>query len=152
KLTIVPPTSRWYPVLSRYEQQITGRVTGFGGDPGSVLPSPIGDPWGGGGGDGHHHCGPHCHCGHYPTKRVHEKIGRSKKSCKRETYIGKVCRMEFNRCGNFVSFCLLLDKERCGLGDKDEDIEKDFCVDVGEAGNEKLRNLVDCWMRSKCFL
>lgn len=35
--------SRWYPVFKRYIEQIEGRVIGFGGDPGKILPSPIGD-------------------------------------------------------------------------------------------------------------
>ena len=35
--------NRWYPVLKRYIALIEGRVRGFGGDPGKILPSPIGD-------------------------------------------------------------------------------------------------------------
>ena len=38
----VPVTSRWYPVLQRYVDQLAGRVDGFGGDPGAIGPSPIG--------------------------------------------------------------------------------------------------------------
>ena len=43
KLTITPPSSRWFPVLQRYTEQIIGRVSGFGGNPGTILPSPTGD-------------------------------------------------------------------------------------------------------------
>jgi hypothetical protein len=37
------PQKRWYPVLVRYIEDIVGRVQGFGGDPGSIKPSPTGD-------------------------------------------------------------------------------------------------------------
>jgi hypothetical protein len=43
KLNVVPAQSRWYPVLQRYTDQIAGRVTGFGGDPNAIPPSPTGD-------------------------------------------------------------------------------------------------------------
>jgi hypothetical protein len=36
-------TSRWHPVFTRYLDQLAGRVTGLGGDPGIILPSPTGD-------------------------------------------------------------------------------------------------------------
>jgi murein tripeptide amidase MpaA len=39
----IPTRSRWHPVFARYLDQIAGRVTGLGGDPGQVLPSPTGD-------------------------------------------------------------------------------------------------------------
>jgi hypothetical protein len=38
------PTSRWYPVLQRYLSYIVGRVNGFGGNAGSIAPSPTGAP------------------------------------------------------------------------------------------------------------
>jgi hypothetical protein len=41
-LANTPPQRRWYPVLSRYLGIVSGRVTGFGGDPGKIKPSPIG--------------------------------------------------------------------------------------------------------------
>ncbi len=37
-------TSRWHPVLERYVAYLAGRVTGFGGDPGTIVPSPTGVP------------------------------------------------------------------------------------------------------------
>ena len=43
KLTVVPPSSRWFPVLQRYTEQIVGRLSGFGGNPGTIAPSPTGD-------------------------------------------------------------------------------------------------------------
>ena len=39
----VLPQSRWYPVMQRYIAQLAGRVAGFGGDPGTILPSPEGN-------------------------------------------------------------------------------------------------------------
>jgi hypothetical protein len=38
----VLPRSRWYPVMQRYIAQLAGRVAGFGGNPGLILPSPDG--------------------------------------------------------------------------------------------------------------
>jgi hypothetical protein len=38
----MPATKRWYPVLQRYIDYIAGRVQGFGGNPGRILPSPTG--------------------------------------------------------------------------------------------------------------
>jgi hypothetical protein len=38
----MPTTKRWYPVLQRYIDYIAGRVQGFGGNPGQILPSPTG--------------------------------------------------------------------------------------------------------------
>ena len=39
----IPQKNRWHPVVKRYLDQIAGRVHGFGGDPGSIEPSPTGD-------------------------------------------------------------------------------------------------------------
>jgi hypothetical protein len=38
----MPTTKRWYPVLQRYIDYVAGRVQGFGGNPGQILPSPTG--------------------------------------------------------------------------------------------------------------
>ncbi len=38
----MPATNRWYPVFQRYISQISGRVSGFGGNPGTIVPSPTG--------------------------------------------------------------------------------------------------------------
>ena len=38
----IPTTDRWYPVFDRYVTQIGQRVEGFGGNPGSISPSPTG--------------------------------------------------------------------------------------------------------------
>jgi hypothetical protein len=39
----IPATARWHPVFQRYLEIIGGRVTSFGGNPGKILPSPLGN-------------------------------------------------------------------------------------------------------------
>src|SRR6185312_12224407 len=39
----IPSDNRWHAVFQRYLQEIGGRVTVFGGDPGQISPSPTGD-------------------------------------------------------------------------------------------------------------
>ena len=81
----IPHHNRWYPVFRRYLEQIGGRVTGLGGDPGKILPSPSGDggakPGGG------------------PLKRPEDRV----------CHTGKVAGLMFDRFGDFVGF--LLDTE-----------------------------------------
>jgi hypothetical protein len=38
----MPADKRWFPVLNRYIEYVAGRVQGFVGDPGTILPSPTG--------------------------------------------------------------------------------------------------------------
>jgi hypothetical protein len=38
----MPTGKRWYPVMQRYIDVVAGRVQGFGGNPGQILPSPVG--------------------------------------------------------------------------------------------------------------
>jgi hypothetical protein len=42
-LVHTPPRRRWYPVLVRYVDLVAGIVTGLGGNPVKILPSPIGE-------------------------------------------------------------------------------------------------------------
>ena len=39
RLEAMPTRNRWYPVLLRYIEQISGRVNGLGGDASSIPPS-----------------------------------------------------------------------------------------------------------------
>lgn len=39
----IPTTARWHPVFRRYLEIIGGRVASFGGNPGQILPSPLGN-------------------------------------------------------------------------------------------------------------
>jgi hypothetical protein len=75
----LPPASRWFPVWQRYLEQIAGRVTGFGGDPGKILPSPTGTV-------PHHHVPPKDH---------------------QLEFTGKVTGLVHDRFGDFAGFCLL---------------------------------------------
>jgi hypothetical protein len=34
--------TRWYPTLQRYIDYLIGRVVSLGGNPGTILPSPVG--------------------------------------------------------------------------------------------------------------
>jgi hypothetical protein len=76
----IPHHSRWYPVFRRYLEQMAGRVSSFGGDPGGILPSPTGD----GGKPGHH-----------------EPPGE-----RREAFTGKIEGLIFDRFGDFEGFIL----------------------------------------------
>ena len=42
RLQQTSPNNRWYPVLKRYVDYLIGRVDAFGGDGGSIVPSPSG--------------------------------------------------------------------------------------------------------------
>jgi hypothetical protein len=44
RLQQIPVSSRWHPVLQRYISYIADRVTGLGGDPNAIPPSPNGAP------------------------------------------------------------------------------------------------------------
>ena len=80
------PSNRWIPVLNRFIQLIEGRISGLGGDPVSVEPS----PWGAYGppreaGEGHRHL------------RHHEATG-------------KIDGVVYDRFGDFEGFCLLTEE------------------------------------------
>lgn len=94
KLEQIPPGNRWYPALGRYIQQVSGRVSGLGGNPGSIGPSQGGFTSGG----GKHHP-PH----HQPH---------------REERTGKVSSVIYDRFGDFEGFVLLSEKghEHCFRG------------------------------------
>jgi hypothetical protein len=44
RLQQTAPANRWYPVLQRYVSYIAGRISGLGGDPSAIPPSPTGAP------------------------------------------------------------------------------------------------------------
>jgi hypothetical protein len=88
KLESIPSTNRWYPVLNRYVQQVSGRVNAYGGNAGGIPPSPGGYPGTVSKGHGHPH--PHEH---------------------RHEYTGKVAGVIYDSFGDFDGF-LLLTEER----------------------------------------
>ena len=79
KLNVVPAQSRWYPILQRYTDQIAGRVTGFGGDPNAIPPSPTGD---------------------IPRPKLVPEP-------KRRHFTGKVVGIIYDRFGDFTGFLLV---------------------------------------------
>ena len=83
RLLQTPPGSRWYPVLIRYIEYLSGRVDAFGGNAGSVLPSPTGVPVPTGSGGK----GPHAAHG--------------------EEFTGKVESITYDSFGDFEGFHLL---------------------------------------------
>jgi hypothetical protein len=74
----IPSDSRWYPVFQRYLQEIGGRVTVFGGDPGLIWPSPTGD-------------------GKKPPCPEPED---------EQAFTGKICGLIFDHFGDFAGFVL----------------------------------------------
>jgi hypothetical protein len=86
KLESLLPKNRWYPVLHRYVQQVSGRVNGFGGNAGGVRPSQ-GGAGGGSTGLGGAHGHPH-----------------------RVEFSGKVSGLAYNRFGDFEGFSVLTDE------------------------------------------
>ncbi len=44
RLQAMSPSNRWHPVIERYVQYLTARITGLGGDPDAIPPSPSGAP------------------------------------------------------------------------------------------------------------
>jgi hypothetical protein len=87
----LPHSNRWYPVLQRYIDLIGGRVQGFGGNPGTILPSPTGNV-------------PH------PPK-PHPKPGdHDHDHDRRLEFTGKVIGLFHDRFGDFEGFLLLTER------------------------------------------
>jgi hypothetical protein len=79
----IPLASRWYPIFERYLTQVAGRVEGFGGNAGTILPSGTGNlP-----GDGKKHP--------LPCPRDHLV-----------EFVGKVAGLIYNHFGDFEGFVL----------------------------------------------
>ena len=85
KISVVPKTLRFYPVLKRYLGVVIGRVGGFGGNPGKIPPSPSGNV-----------------PGHpiHPQPPPHHRPGIME-------YTGKVVALIYDRFGDFAGFKLL---------------------------------------------
>jgi hypothetical protein len=77
----IPSGNRWYPVFQKYLEFTGGRVTGFGGNPGSITPSPTGSGAPGGG------------TGTHPGQGD-------------ESFTGKVKAVDYDRFGDFRGFWL----------------------------------------------
>ena len=94
--------NRWYPVLARYIEIIEGRIRGFGGDPGTIMPSPTGEvpgwPTRGKGGGQH---------GGEPGHGSHSDEGHGFGLLEGYYSTGKVTGVIYNRFGDFDGFILL---------------------------------------------
>jgi hypothetical protein len=97
----IPAKNRWYAVFKRYIELIEGRVSGFGGDPGKIQPSPIGDVpgWPTHGKGGH---------GGEPGRG---REGRGEfELLEGLHYTGKVSGVIYDRFGDFEGFTLLTER------------------------------------------
>jgi murein tripeptide amidase MpaA len=104
----IPHHSRWYPVFSRYLDQIAGRVKSFGGNPCEIFPSPTGD------GKRHRHEPSECEG--------------------RKAFIGKINELIFDRFGDFAGFILDTEDGKRRFEAREPEIEKV----VGRAWAERI--------------
>lgn len=95
----IPSNDRWSPVFNRYVAQIGQRVGGFGGDPGSILPSPTGGP-------------------QPPKKHPHEEHERHIE------YTGKIVSILYDRYGAFEGFVLDTEEGERILKSREPGVEK----------------------------
>ena len=104
----IPKKSRWWPVFQRYLEQLGGRVTFMGGDPGKVYPSPTGvwhhpyHPGEGGHGGGH---GGHGGNGHGKGGGGHDR-DRDSDGHDWGGVTGKVDAIVYDHFGDFAGFVL----------------------------------------------
>ena len=115
------PNSRWYPVFRRYIEVLAARLSGLGGDPGSVPPTPDGVWHGlsvvaGTKGSGHGH---HPHAEHSVT--------------------GKVDAMVFDHFGDFEAFVL---ETESGASHRYESREPRVLALVRRAWEERITTTV----------
>lgn len=82
RLDQMQPSNRWVPVLQRYLGYVEGRITGLGGDPGKIIPSPVGIHW------------------HIPARKPHGHVQTHEQT-------GKVEGIIYDRFGDFEGFLLL---------------------------------------------
>ena len=88
----IPAQSRWRPVFDRYLNQLEGRLSFLGGDPGKIIPSPTGNWQGVEPGKGHG--GGHGHApGHGPGGDI-------------DGIRGKVATLAYDHFGDFEGFDL----------------------------------------------
>jgi hypothetical protein len=84
-----PKQKRWHPVLVRYIDDIVGRVQGFGGDPGTIKPSPTGDVPG-----------------------LHKPIHPPHHAGEAEEVTGKIVSLIYDHFGDFAGFVLETERDR----------------------------------------
>jgi hypothetical protein len=99
-LLSVPPYDRWYPVFSRYVSQIADRVSGLGGDPALIAPSPTGQL-------------PPSEPVH-PRPRPEDRVG----------YTGKIAGLIFDHFGDFEGFILETEEREYKFFSREKDMEE----------------------------
>jgi hypothetical protein len=95
RLSVMPLTNRWYPVMKRYIDILSARIDGLGGDAGSILPSPTGLPAPVGKPGKHHH----------------------------KEYTGKICEILYDCFGDFEGFKLCTCSEERTFASREKGIE-----------------------------
>jgi len=93
----IPNTSRWYEVFQRYLNLIGGRVSSFGGEPGTIEPSPTGDG--------------------VPTRKPHHEKGE-------RSFTGKVADLIFDSFGDFIGFVLEMESGERRVFSREPEIER----------------------------
>ena len=87
RLGLIDPSNRWYPVLVRWIGYLSGRITGMGGDPTKIPPSPNG----------------------YQPPAKHPAPGKPHRE---HRHTGKVNGVVYDRFGDFEGFHLLTEEGR----------------------------------------
>ena len=95
RLSMMPITNRWYPVMKRYIDILSARIDGLGGDSGSIQPSPTGLP---------------------------EPVGKPGKKHLKE-YTGKICEILYDCFGDFEGFTLCSCSEEHAFASREKGIE-----------------------------
>jgi hypothetical protein len=95
RLSMMPVTNRWYPVMKRYIDILSARIDGLGGDSGSIQPSPTGLP---------------------------EPVGKPGKKHLKE-YTGKICEILYDCFGDFAGFTLCSCSEEHAFASREKGIE-----------------------------
>ena len=96
RLSKMPLTNRWYPVMKRYIEILSARIDGLGGDSGSIQPSPTGLP---------------------------EPVGKPGKEHVKE-YTGKICEILYDCFGDFEGFKLCSCSEEHAFTSRERGIEE----------------------------
>ena len=97
----IPTANRWYRIFERYLTYVGGRVSGFGGDPTVITPSP--------GGEGVPGRGPKDPFGHDDERR--------------RSFTGKVSELLFDRFGDFTGFRLDTEDGERAFSARENEIE-----------------------------
>jgi hypothetical protein len=128
-LTVTPKQKRWHPVLVRYMNYVAGRVAGFGGNPGQILPSPLGDvpglPFVPGG----------------PVIPVRPSPCGTRRHDNRLEVTGKIDGIIHDHFGDFCGFIL---ETELGRHDRYESRERPMQEVVEHAWRERIRVTVIC--------